>query len=118
VSAFADAAAEEALTTWRLILSFLADSFRNTRITVFAFLVNDALVEEDLAANEDRECVVAIKPPPPLEEEEAKTRCTSVNFPPSRKRRCDNIFLLLLPRAYAERVPSLPVFYPSSSLYP
>jgi len=78
--------------------------------------VNDALVEEDFAANEDRECVVGVKPPS-LEEEEAKTRCTSVNFPPLRKQRCDNIFLLLLPRTYAERALSLPVFYPYSSLY-
>ena len=93
--AAADAAEEEeARTTCRLILLLLADDSFHTRTTVFALLVKDALVEEDFSAREDvdEDCVVVVvvNPPPPLD---AKTRCTSVNFPPPRKQRCDNIVI-------------------------
>lgn len=93
--AAADAAEEEeARTTCRLILLLFADDSFHTRTTVFALLVKDALVEEDFIAREDvdEDCVVVVvvNPPPPLD---AKTRCTSVNFPPPRKQRCDNIVI-------------------------
>ena len=93
--AAADAAEEEeARTTCRLILLLFADDSFHTRTTVFALLVKDALVEEDFIAREDvdEDCVVVVvvNPPPPLD---AKTRCTSVNLPPPRKQRCDNIVI-------------------------
>ena len=91
--AAADAAEEEeeARTTCRLILLLFADDSFHTRTTVFALLVKDALVEEDFMAREDvdEDCVVVVVNPPPPPD--AKTRCTSVNLPPPRKQRCDNI---------------------------
>lgn len=100
--AAADAAEEEeeARTTCRLILLLFADDSFHTRTTVFALLVKDALVEEDFMAREDvdEDCVVVVVNPPPPPD--AKTRCTSVNLPPPRKQRCDNIVITRIQKAF------------------